>query len=84
MDVQKLSVLIIAYNILKKSKKQRRKKNCWVRPWIQRRQELGACSTLARELHIEDAQQYRYFVRFRNLYFYSARRRLPRPRSSPG
>ena len=63
MDVQKLRALIIAHNIFKKRRKQRRKRNCWVRPWVQRRQQLGACSTLTRELHIEDAQQFRNFVR---------------------
>ena len=63
MNVHKLRALIIAHNILKKRRKQRTKRNCWVRPWVQRRQELGACSTLTRELHIEDAQQFRNFVR---------------------
>lgn len=62
MNVQKLRAIIIAHTLLKK-RKQKRKKTCWIKPWIQRRCELGACSTLTKELKIEDAQQFRNFVR---------------------
>lgn len=63
MNVQKLRAVIVAYTLLQRKKKHQRKKNCWIKPWIQRRSELGACSTLTSELKIEDAQQFRNFVR---------------------
>ena len=43
--------------------KQRKKRKCWVRPWIGRRNALGAYNTLLQELHIEDPQQLRSFLR---------------------
>ena len=43
--------------------KQRKKRKCWVRPWIGRRNALGAYDTLLQELHIEDPQQLRSFLR---------------------
>lgn len=35
----------------------------WVRPWIKRRQELGASSRLLQELKEEDPQTYRNVLR---------------------
>ena len=43
--------------------KQRKKRKCWVRPWIGRRNALGTYNTLLQELHIEDPQQLRSFLR---------------------
>lgn len=42
-------------------------KKYWVKPWIQRRVKYGSCSTLTSELRIEDAQQFRNFVRSASL-----------------
>lgn len=64
MNVQKLVAAIVCYKmLLKKTQKQKVKRMCWVKPWIRRRVQLGAFSTLTRELQIEDAQQFRNFVR---------------------
>ena len=32
--------------------KQRKKRKCWIRPWLGRRNALGAYNTLLQELHI--------------------------------
>ncbi|XP_031327745.1 uncharacterized protein LOC116158996 [Photinus pyralis] len=58
---EKLAALIIIYK--KKREMAKVGKKCWVKPWIERRAKHGACSTLIAELHIEDAQQFRNFVR---------------------
>ncbi|KAJ8967678.1 hypothetical protein NQ317_009226 [Molorchus minor] len=63
MDVKKIAAAIIVYKVLKRKKEQKVKRSCWVKPWIKRRAELGVCFTLTRELEIEDAQQFRNFVR---------------------
>lgn len=65
MDVQKLAAAVVCYKILlkKKQKQKVKRRVCWVKPWIQRRLQLGAYATLTRELQIEDAQQIRNFVR---------------------
>ncbi|KAG8240215.1 hypothetical protein J437_LFUL004675, partial [Ladona fulva] len=63
MSQQRLAALVIAYSILKRRRKSEQKRSCWVKPWILRRSELGACSTLAKELRIEDTLQFRNFVR---------------------
>ena len=51
----------------KKLKKKRR--TLWVRNWINRREELGASSTLVRELVVEDPQEYFKFMRMSELKF---------------
>ena len=61
MEQQQRAAFCVMYHILIKQKTK--KKKCWVRKWIQRRQEMGACSTLVNELKIEDAQQFINFVR---------------------
>ena len=43
--------------------KQRKKRKYWVRPWTGRKNALGACNTLLQQLHIEDPQQLRSFLR---------------------
>ena len=61
MDQQQCAAVCVMYQILKK--RRSKKKKCWVKKWIQRRQDMGACSTLVKELQIEDAQQYVNFLR---------------------
>lgn len=58
---QKIAAIVILYLLKKKNQKVR--KSCWIKPWIQRRKIYGACSSLTVELEIEDAQQFRNFVR---------------------
>lgn len=47
---------------LRRSKKNKRKR-IWVKSWIQRRNALGASSTLMRELAFEDPGSYYNFLR---------------------
>lgn len=64
MDVKKIALAIVLYKIKKRNKeKEKIKRSCWVKPWIKRRSELGACFTLTKELQLEDAQQFRNFIR---------------------
>lgn len=67
MDSRQALAFIIAYKIVKKRKVK--KKECWVRKWVDRRNEFGACSTLVNELRLEDAQQFRNFIRMSAVQF---------------
>jgi hypothetical protein len=40
-----------------------------VRKWVNRRNQLGACSTLVNELRFEDAQQFQNFIRMSAVQF---------------
>lgn len=62
MDQEQSAALIVMFSILKR-KKRLQKRKCWVRQWVQRRNSMGACSTLINEMQIEDPQQFRNFVR---------------------
>jgi hypothetical protein len=43
---------------------KKRKKRCfWARPWILRRNQLGASETLQKELALEDTESYRNHLR---------------------
>nr|CAI5867153.1 unnamed protein product [Callosobruchus analis] len=66
MNVEKLAAAIICYKILPKRKKKTAKRTCWIKLLFRRRVELGACSTLSRELQIEEAQEVRNFVHTMN------------------
>lgn len=64
MDQQQSAALVVLCAILKKRNSDKKsKKKCWVRPWINRRLEKGACLSLINELRLEDPQQYRNFFR---------------------
>nr|CAI5818347.1 unnamed protein product [Callosobruchus analis] len=57
MNTEKLAVAIVCYKIiLNRMKKETSKRKCYIKLWIRRRTELGACSILTRELQIEYAQ----------------------------
>jgi len=47
----------------KKKEKLTKLKRWWVRPWIARRQQLGAFNGLVRELEMEDPRAFTNFVR---------------------
>ncbi|KAJ8958734.1 hypothetical protein NQ318_016462, partial [Aromia moschata] len=47
----------------KYSQKRKKIRICWVRDWILRRATYGAHNNLLKELKIEDAQQFRNFIR---------------------
>lgn len=67
MESRQAFAFIVAFKIAKKRKMKKRE--CWVRKWIDRRNEFGACSKLVNELRLEDAQQYRNFIRMSAVQF---------------
>jgi len=67
MDSRQALAFIVAYKIAKKRKVKKRE--CWVRKWVDRQNELGACSTLVNELRFEDAQQFRNFIQMTAVQF---------------
>ncbi|BET01103.1 protein Hydra magnipapillata [Nesidiocoris tenuis] len=69
MEMEQAFALIVALKLAKKRKF--RKRECWVRKWVDRRIEFGACSTLVSELKLEDAQQFRNFIRMSAVQFES-------------
>ncbi|KAJ8942305.1 hypothetical protein NQ314_010101 [Rhamnusium bicolor] len=60
-----LLVLCESYN----NGKKKRNRTCWVREWILRREKYGAYNNLLKELKIEDAQQFKNFIRMSALDF---------------
>ena len=44
-------------------KKKRKKRETWVKPWLQRREEKGTYHNLLQELRVEDVHAYRRFLR---------------------
>jgi len=70
MDSRQALAFIITHNIVQKRKlKEKRKKKCWVRKWVDRRSDLGAASNLVNELRLEDAQQFKNFIRMSAVQF---------------
>ena len=53
---------IIALLFVKKNKKKR-KRFVWVKPWLQRRINLGFYETLVQELRFEDESEYKRLLR---------------------
>ncbi|BES93847.1 protein Hydra magnipapillata [Nesidiocoris tenuis] len=69
MEIEQAFALIVALKLAKKRKF--RKRECWVRKWVDRLIKFGACSTLVGELKLEDAQQFRNFIRMSAVQFES-------------
>ena len=44
-------------------KKRRRRRSVWVRPWIERRVQLGQYTRLMEELRLEDVKAFKNFLR---------------------
>lgn len=55
--------------ILAEEMNKTKKKRCWVRKWLRRRETYGASSTLLRELAAEDAPEYRNWLRMSKEHF---------------
>ena len=50
--------------LLKRRKKSKRKKrSAWVKPWLQKRTQLGIYDTLLQELRLEEEEDYKKFLR---------------------
>lgn len=59
--------------------RRRRERTVWVRPWLQRRLELGQYSRLLEELRVEDVRGFRNFLRLDpDMFQELLRRMLPR------
>lgn len=58
-------IMAAAYRQYRQHLRSRRKRRrmCWTRPWILRRQEHGAHNSLIKELSQEDHESYKNFVR---------------------
>ena len=58
------AAIVIAI-ICKRRRKRERKRNrsVWVKPWLQRRNELGVDNTLLMEFRFEDEDEYKKFLR---------------------
>ena len=61
-----LSALLLGYGIKfreGRKKKRRKQRTVWVKPWISRRDELGAYNALINEMVMTDREDYRRFMR---------------------
>ena len=66
MDVEeKCAAAIIIYIITKRKKRRKCKKqrSIWVKPWLNRRNQLGFYDTIMNEFRMEDTQEYKKFLR---------------------
>ena len=60
-----LAAAAIIVAIISKKKERRRRRTTWVKPWLQRRSQLGMYDTLLREFREEDIDEYQKFLRMR-------------------
>lgn len=58
-----MRLLMSLVRLLSLDKLKKKQKLIWIKPWIQRRNALGASSTLTRELASEDPDSYCNFFR---------------------
>lgn len=56
-------VLIISALLRQELIKRKKKKRCWVKKWITRRNDLGASNTLCLELQLEDEKTFKNMFR---------------------
>ena len=60
-------IIAAACHIIRSNQRGRR---IWVRPWIQRRREVGAYHALMRELEQEDQRRFQNFVRIQPIFLF--------------
>ena len=65
--VAPIYILMIACHTICNNQHGRR---IWVRPWIQRRREVGAYHALMRELEQEDQRGFKHFVRIQPIFLF--------------
>ena len=63
--VASCAALSIAYGIhvLQKRRRRQRSRNVWVKEWLQKRDEKGAYNNILQELRLNDAENFRRFIR---------------------
>jgi hypothetical protein len=62
-DVAEVFKLELLHAVNQKGKKRRRKRRCWVRDWISRREAMGPSRTLSNELLISNPEDYKGMLR---------------------
>ena len=64
-DDECAAAAVVVAILIKKRKRLRKKRerSVWVKPWLSRRNELGADRTLLREFRLEDDEEYKKFLR---------------------
>ncbi|KAJ8878059.1 hypothetical protein PR048_022522, partial [Dryococelus australis] len=62
-DSSLAAALIVMFLEENRRKLRKTRRSCWVREWLKKRNELGACNTLLHELVMEDAAQFCIFIR---------------------
>ena len=50
-------------NIFLKRKRQRKRRSCWVKEWLNRRNSLSAYQTILSELRLNDRECFRRYLR---------------------
>ena len=65
-DLECAAAVLVISSVIKKKKslrKKRKQRTVLVKPWLNRRNELGVYNTLLRELLMEDEGEYKKFLR---------------------
>ena len=65
-DLECAAAVLVISSVIKKKKslrKKRKQRTVLVKPWLNRRNELGVYNTLLRELRMEDEGEYKKFLR---------------------
>lgn len=57
------AAVIILINCVVTKRKNRKKRRCWVKEWIAKRNKFGAFSQLLCELKLQDSDYYKNFLR---------------------
>ena len=63
LDIAAAAVVVGVLLKRRKINKKRKSRNVWVKPWLQKRRELGVCDTLLLELRFREEQKYKKFLR---------------------
>ena len=60
MDTEKqwAAAIVACINLNRKKRKQRKKRSFWMKPWLDRRDDLGFYNTLMQEFRTEDTEEY--------------------------
>ncbi|XP_033104337.1 uncharacterized protein LOC117106923 [Anneissia japonica] len=73
MEQEELAAVCLIAGIMLKRKREReekkKEKRMWIKPWLERRNELGACETLMRELRSEDRKGFENYIRMDYMLF---------------
>ena len=63
MGLRKRQAAAAAVILIHYKQQKKRKRRWWVRPWLARRNAIGAYTNVMREISVEDPQQFRIFLR---------------------